>query len=59
MMHNDQRRIRVLQRGTGDPVGKLVVVPDNCSFSQLMLLCGRKLGLKATQGIESDFVVER
>ncbi len=45
--HNGRRRVRVFEKG-GDGA-KLVVVPDTATLSELLLLCGRKLGLRATQ----------
>ena len=48
-----ERRVRVLERGAGRG-GKLVLLGPNASLSDLLLQCGRKLGLKALQGAALD-----
>ncbi len=40
-------RVRVFEQGTPTGVGKVVLVPS--TLAALLLLCGRKLGLRATQ----------
>jgi hypothetical protein len=41
------RRVRIFEKGGS--VAKLVVVGENATLSELLLLCGKKLGLKAMQ----------
>ena len=44
------RRVRIFEQGAPNAVGKLVIIPPNCSFSEFLLMCGKKLGVKALQG---------